>query len=42
MVFNYESIRIGDLDVEYNYINFGIECDGDKQVIRMEAKDDTE
>lgn len=42
MVFNYESIRIGDLDVEYNYINFGAECDGDNQVIIMEAKDDTE
>lgn len=40
MVFNYESIRIGDLDVEYNYINFGIECDGDKKVIIMGAKDD--
>ena len=42
MVFNYESIRIGDLDVEYNYINFSAECDGDNQIIRMGVKDDTE
>lgn len=42
MVFNYESIRIGDLDVEYNYINFGAECDGDNQIIKMGVKNDAE
>ena len=42
MEFDYKNITFGDLDVEYNYINFGAECDGDKKVIIMEVKDDTE
>ena len=42
MEFDYKEITFGDLDVEYNYINFGAECDGDKKVIIMEVKDDTE
>jgi len=42
MKFDYKNITFGDLDVEYNYINFGAICDGDNQVIIMEVKDDTE
>ena len=42
MKFDYKDIRFGDLDVEYNYINFGAECDGDNQVIIMGVKNDTE
>jgi len=40
MEFSYENIRLGDLDIEFNYINFDIICDGDKQVIRCGAMDD--
>ena len=42
MEFDYKDVTFGDLDVEYNYINFGAECDGDNQIIRMGVKDDTE
>ena len=42
MKFDYKDIRFGDLDVEYNYINFGAECDGDNQIIKVGVKDDTE
>mgnify|MGYP004491408681 CR=1 FL=1 len=35
MIFSYENVRLGDLDVEFNYINFEIICDGDNQKIRM-------
>ena len=42
MKFDYNEIRFGDLDVEYNYKNFSAECDGDNQIIKMEAKNDTE
>lgn len=42
MKFDYKEITFRDLDVEYNYINFGVVCDGDNQVIIMEAKNDTE
>lgn len=42
MEFSYENIRLGDLDVEFNYINFGIECDGDNQVIRCGMISDEE
>lgn len=34
MEFSYENIRLGDLDIEFNYINFEIICDGDNQTIR--------
>lgn len=34
MEFNYENITMGDLDVEFNYINFGMVCDGDNHIIR--------
>ncbi len=37
MEFSYENIRLGDLDVEFNYINFGLVCDGDKQKIIAET-----
>lgn len=33
MTFSYENIRLGDLDVEFNYINFEIVCDGDNKLI---------
>jgi len=36
MKFNYEDIKLGDLDIEFNYINFGIICDGDKKQIICE------
>ena len=42
MEFSYENIRLGDLDVEFNYINFGIECDADNQLIKVGKIDDTE
>jgi hypothetical protein len=35
MEFSYENIKLGDLDVEFNYINFEITCDGDNQIIRV-------
>lgn len=34
MEFTYENITLGDLDVEFNYINFGMVCDGDNQIIK--------
>ena len=40
MKFDYKDITFGDLDVEYNYINFSAECDGDNQTIVMGAKDE--
>lgn len=36
MKFSYENIRLGDLDVEFNYINFEIICDGDNLEIKIE------
>lgn len=42
MEFSYENIRLGDLDVEFNYINFEIICDGDRQVIKCGCIDDEE
>ncbi len=42
MEFSYENICLGDLDVEFNYINFAIECDGDNQVIRCGVIEDEE
>lgn len=42
MEFSYENITIGDLDVEFNYKNFGIECDGDNHVIRCGMIEDEE
>ena len=35
MEFTYENITLGDLDVEFNYINFEIECDGDTKTIKI-------
>ena len=40
MEFSYENITLGDLDVEFNYINFGMVCDGDNQVIRCGVIED--
>lgn len=37
MEFDYENITLGDLDVEFNYINFGIVCDGDHKIIKCET-----
>lgn len=34
MEFSYENITLGDLDVEFKYIDFEIACDGDNHVIR--------
>ena len=34
MEFSYENIRLGDLDIEFNYINFEIVCDGDNQIVK--------
>lgn len=42
MEFSYENITLGDLDVEFNYINFGIICDGDNRVIKCGCIDDEE
>lgn len=42
MEFNYEMITLGDLDVEFNYINFGIECDGDNKTIKVGMIEDEE
>lgn len=42
MEFSYENICLGDLEVEFNYINFAIECDGDNQVIRCGMISDEE
>lgn len=44
MEFSYENITIGDLDVEFNYINFGMVCDGDNHKIicgMIEDEDNT-
>lgn len=35
MEFSYENITLGDLDVEFNYINFEISCDGDNHIIKV-------
>ena len=42
MEFSYENIRLGDLDIEFNYINFEIVCDGDNQKIRCGMYEDEE
>lgn len=42
MEFSYENITLGDLDVEFNYINFGMVCDGDNQIIRCGMIEDEE
>lgn len=42
MEFTYENIYLGDLDVEFNYINFGFECDGDNQIIKCGKIEDEE
>ena len=42
MEFSYENITLGDLDVEFNYINFAMECDGDNQIVRCGLIDDEE
>ena len=34
MEFSYENITLGDLDVEFNYINFEFVCDGDSQIVK--------
>lgn len=39
MEFTYENITIGDLDVEFNYINFEIICDGDARRVRVSHYD---
>lgn len=40
MKFDYDKVTFGDLDVEYNYINFSAICDGDNQIITMGVKDE--
>lgn len=40
MEFSYENIRLGDLDIEFNYINFEISCDADNERIRVGKYDD--
>ena len=40
MEFSYENITMGDLDVEFNYINFGMVCDGDSQIIKCGCIED--
>lgn len=42
MEFSYENITLGDLDVEFNYINFSMECDGDNKIIKCSKKEDKE
>ena len=42
MEFSYENIRLGDLDIEFNYINFEIVCDGDSQTIKCGMIEDEE
>lgn len=36
MEFSYENIKLGDLDVEFNYINFNIICDGDSKMVMID------
>ncbi len=33
MKFSYENVTFGDLDVEFNYINFEMICDGDNHTV---------
>lgn len=40
MEFSYENITFGDLDVEFNYINFEFICDADNHVIKVGLIDD--
>lgn len=43
MEFDYKDVTFGDLDVEYNYINFAMVCDGDNQIVKCGLiEDDTE
>lgn len=42
MEFSYENIRLGDLDIEFNYINFEIACNGDSKTIRLGMIEDEE
>lgn len=42
MEFSYENINLGDLDVEFNYINFAMVCDGDKQTVKCGMIEDEE
>jgi hypothetical protein len=35
MRFSYNEITLGDLDIELNYRNFGIVCDGDNHIITI-------
>lgn len=34
MEFSYENITLGDLDIEFKYIDLEIICDGDNKTIR--------
>lgn len=42
MEFTYENITLGDLDVEFNYTNFEMICDGDNQIVRCGLISDEE
>lgn len=42
MEFNYKDITLGDLDVEFNYINFEMVCDGDNHIVRCGLIEDEE
>lgn len=42
MMFNYEDITLGDLEVELNYRNFEILCDGDNHTVRVGMIEDEE
>ena len=42
MIFSYNDITLGDLDIELNYRNFEILCDGDNHIVRVGMIEDEE
>lgn len=42
MKFDYKDITLGDLDIELNYRNFEILCDGDNHTVRVGMIEDEE
>lgn len=42
MKFSYNDITLGDLDIELNYRNFEILCDGDNHTVMVKTKEDME
>lgn len=42
MRFSYKDITLGDLDIELNYRNFGMVCDGDKHTVMVKTIENME